>query len=194
MADALILPPRPDLSRGDIMERCRLAGYGEQMGLAFLFGDRGFRVENQINAYDDAIFLVTPNRIVGFNANTDPSRHGVGKASLLPGLWPYKLGTHGLNKPADEQYEALVQAGDVVVSREDMIDWPKGYHEGYGYHLGRGEFRGQFGINHHKGGITITSSEGCQTIPPTQWGDYIAKVKGAMEFYKMSKIQYLLVE
>jgi hypothetical protein len=94
--------------------------------------------------------------MVAFNANCDPSRTERGIARLCVGRWKYRPGIHNLSKDPKEHphYEALVQAGHVTVDR------------------GAGNLdTGFFGINIHCGGNTTTSSLGCQTIPPAQWGD-----------------------
>lgn len=118
---------------------------------------------NDRGIYDDAIFLLTPKRFLAFNANADPSRGrkgqgtgaGKGMARLKPGLWrSHRLGRH------KGQYLALIQTGGPVTV---IRDGTAGDYEDTGY----------FGINVHKGGISTTSSEGCLTIPPDQWPEFI---------------------
>lgn len=132
---------------------------------------------NDRGIYDDAIFLRTPTVYAAFNANTDPGVRRRGVAVLAPGLWLYKLGIHGLSKPAARRYPALVQAGEVEVRRDG----------------GRGE-RGFFGINIHRGGATTTSSLGCQTIVPSQWEAFIALVRSELKRHGARTVSYLLVE
>jgi lysozyme len=173
----------------------------------FLLGRRGYyrdsmgeKGQNDINIYDDAICLVTPQRCVPYNANTDPSREHKGVALLQPGRWLYRLGIHGLSRPIEQQYGALVQAGSVIVKRSGTENIILGeptdrWHKDYGYSLGNGLWRGDnFAINIHKGSRTTTSSEGCQTIHPSQWGDFIEKVKATMAFYSLDRIPYILTE
>lgn len=135
--------------------------------------------ENDRGLYDDAIALVTPDFFKAWNANTDPSRFRDGIAVLRPGVWDYKLGIHNQSKdPAlHPHYEALVQADVVRVLRDG----------------GKLE-AGFFGINIHKGGYTTTSSEGCQTIYPDQWDDFIGSTKREMTRLKLTKIPYVLTE
>jgi len=133
--------------------------------------------ENDRGIYDDAMLLVSPTAFVTFNANTDPTRAGGHLAVLVPGVYTYKLGIHGLSRPADQRYEALVQAGPVTVQRDD----------------GKRE-TGWFGINIHRGGYTTTSSEGCQTIWPEQWDAFRELVKSEMRRFNMSTITYALTE
>lgn len=103
--------------------------------------------------YDDALFIISTDDFVSFNGNCDPSRFSKGIATLKPGVWNvYKFDKHrGI-------YMALCQrAGKVTVSRD-----------------GKGDDTGMFGINIHRGGSYGTSSAGCQTIPPSQWEDFIS--------------------
>ena len=147
-----------------------------------LLGRRGYYRDslgvpgrNDNGIYDDAIFLVTPGVFKSFNANTDPSRIHKGVATLRTGLWLYKVGTHGLSKPKEKQYTALVQAKEVWVERaESAADF------------------GFFGINIHKGSLNSTSSEGCQTIYPSQWDEFIGLVQKELKRANKQTIPYLL--
>jgi lysozyme len=132
-----------------------LPPYPFLVGRRGYFGDTlGAVGQNDVGLYDDAIWLVERESMTAFNANCDPTRLAPGIARLLPGRWKYRPGTHGLSRPKAQQYEALVQAGHVTVSRGGgVLD------------------TGFFGINIHCGGEHGTSSLGCQTIPPDQWGD-----------------------
>jgi len=176
------LPPnRPRLTREKAERLLEKSGLkpSEMDPAVMLLGVRGYyhddHGDNQRGVYDDAIFLLTPTAFVAFNANTDPSafRHGI--ASLKPGRYLYKLGIHGLSKPKDRQYEALVQAGEVTVCRDG------------------GEVEtGWFGINIHRGGASGTSSLGCQTIPPAQWESFISMVRAELKRHGQKTIPYIL--
>ena len=156
------------------LEECALLGvrgyYRDTMGKPTA-NDRGI--------YDDAIFFLSPEAFIAFNANTDPSaQYRTGLASLVAGhVYLYKVGTHGLSKPADRRYTALVQADQVLVRRD-----------------GKGLDRGWFGINIHKGSNSTTSSLGCQTIPPDQWPSFITLVRDQLKRFKQTEIPYLLIE
>lgn len=131
---------------------------------------------NDRGIYDDAIILLGPNVYATFNANTDPSIFRPGIASLEPGLYSYKVGVHGLSKPASQRYTALVQAGPVTVRRDSQ-----------------GLDTGMFGINIHRGSYSGTSSLGCQTIFPDQWPGFIALVQEQLKRAGQKTIPYLLV-
>jgi lysozyme len=162
---------RPDLK----LSECLRIGTTYGVTAPFLLGVRGFgEAENRINVYDDAIAIVDSNRIITFNANTDPSIEKYGEATLAPGVWSYRLGTH---HGKVESYEALIQAGPVTVFRDEI-----------------GNDSGFFGINIHKGGVHTTGSEGCQTIPPDQWEQFISSVKTTMSATGLVIIKYLLTE
>jgi lysozyme len=172
---------RPRLSREEALGMLRRAGVAD--GVALL-GVRGYyrrtmgdATSNDRGIYDDAIFLVTPDSFVAFNANADPTvKFRPGLAQLKPGVYRYKVGTHGLNRPKAQRYTALVQASPVTVIRD-----------------GQGPDTGWFGINIHRGGST-TSSLGCQTIPRSQWDEFIAAVQKALRRYGITSLPYALVE
>lgn len=134
-------------------------------------------LRNEINIYDDALFVWSQNGYASFNGNTDPSILRPHVAKLKPGIWQYRLGIHGLSKPKDRQYPALVQAAPVTVIR---------YQEG--------EDTGWFGINIHKGSLNTTSSLGCITLVPSQWSQFFETVKGEMARAKVSRVPFVLAE
>jgi lysozyme len=144
--------------------------------------EMGKKGANDRGVYDDAIFIVENNLMFSFNANTDPSRYGMnnkinkGLANLKAGEYKYKIGIHGVNKEKSKQYEALVQQEQVLVKRDVTNVEEKGF----------------FGINIHRGGVNTTSSEGCQTVPPDQWDEFIDLVKQI--FNKKTDIPYILIE
>jgi lysozyme len=152
--------------------------------LVALVGVRGYYRDtmgnpgtNDRGIYDDAMFLVTPAGVMRYNANTDPSVARRGVAVLKTGLWRWRIGIHGLSKPKNRQYKALVQAMPFTVVRD-----------------GIGEDTGWFGINGHKGSLRGTSSLGCQTIYPTQWDAFIVSAETAMKEYGQKTIPYLLMD
>ena len=153
----------------------------------FIVAFRGYYSEtfapsgNNRSVYDDAIFVVSPHVFAGFNANTDPSQYKKGIASLLPGCHPYRLGNHGISRPGGG-YPALRPAtrGEALpVSRDGES--------------GRSS-RDGVAINIHKGGLNTTSSEGCQTIHPSQWEAFYTLTKGEMKRGGISQIWYILVD
>lgn len=149
-----------------------------QGGLVCLLGVRGYfnPKNNQRGMYDDAMFLVS-DKILSFNANVDPELVQQGMASLLPGLYDYKIGIHGLDKPKAQQYKALVQAGPVSIQRDFGV-----------------KDSGWFGINIHRGGYKDTDSLGCQTIWPLQWDQFLSTVESEMARFSLSQLKYLLIE
>jgi lysozyme len=147
-----------------------------------LLGIRGYYSEtfppagNQRGIYDDAIFVVSPEAYVSFNANTDPTVYRKGIASLVPGVHIYKKGKHGISKGPG--YPALRPA----TKNEALPVYRDGEGISIGYH-----------INIHRGGKS-TSSLGCQTIPPSQWDSFISLVYDQMDRFSQKTIPYLLIE
>lgn len=132
---------------------------------------------NERGVYDDAIFVFADSGIFGFNANCDPQSFRPGIASLQNGLWTYRLGIHGLNRPKDQRYKALVQAAPVTVNRDGAVSPDMGW----------------FGINIHRGSRNSVSSLGCQTIHPDQWQSFISTVEMLMKRHKLKTVHYILM-
>lgn len=138
--------------------------------------------KNDRGIYDDAIFLISPDHFSAWNANTDPSVFRKGIATLKTGVHYYKKGNHGISKPGGG-YPALRPAtrGEKLPVTRDGAN---------------GTAIDDFGIaiNIHKGSRNSTSSEGCQTIHPDQWSDFINAVYDEMYRYKQEVIPYILIE
>lgn len=136
--------------------------------------------KNDIGIYDDALFIVSDSLFKSFNGNTDPSRLIKDVAVLKAGgPYLYTIGLHGISGP--NPYKALRQYGNVTVIRNgsvEITDSPVN----------------RFYINIHKGGITTTSSLGCQTIHPDQWTEFLKSVEDQLTKYNQTIIPYCLVE
>jgi lysozyme len=178
-----MLPPsRPQQAKSKtqaLLTKARVDDAVALVGIRGYYRDSmGVPGENDRGIYDDAIFLVSPNAYATFNANTDPSVKRQGIAVLKPGVHRYRKGKHGLSKPGGG-YPALRPANpaeELPVTRD-----------GHGDSMG-------IAINIHKGGTRTTSSEGCQTIYPSQWESFISLVYSEMDRAGQKTIPYLLVE
>lgn len=187
---------RPQMTKEKILEAIEQYNIDREKYPIVVVGIRGYYkqtmgdpTKNDRGIYDDAIFLLTNNIFKSFNANTDPSKYrkGYGKsedtkgiASLNPGIYySYSFDLHR------SKYLALCQIkNEVTVTRDGEPDYLD---------------TGYFGINIHYGGNTTTSSLGCQTIPPSQWDDFIdtvvseAKLENG-EHWRSMTIPYVLLE
>ncbi len=137
--------------------------------------------KNDIGIYDDAIFILAPNKLMlSYNANTDPSRIYNAHTAVLKagGPYIYKIGLHGISGP--KPYRALRQHGRVTVLRNGKEDTDTA--------------AAPFYIDIHKGGYNTTSSLGCQTIHPDQWPDFFANTETLMDKNRQQFIPYCLVE
>ena len=182
-----ILPAsKPKMTRQELKELIRKAHPDYTIPDIAFVGVRGYYKNtmgkvgiNDRCLYDDAIFILTNEEFLSFNGNCDPGAFRPGIANLKAGIWPvYKFDLHkGL-------YLALCQRGGTVTVLRDKKD----------------EDTGEFGINIHKGGHNVTSSLGCQTIPPSQWSDFILQAQKyaakyiGVDWKKKHDYTYILLE
>jgi len=145
----------------------------------YLVGIRGYYLNskgsvgaNDIGIFDDAILLVIDGVIYPFNGNTDPSKEGAGLAMLKCGKYTYYKGKHR------GKYDAL-----------------RPFPEGVKMPCTR-DGKDSFAIacNIHAGGEKSTGSHGCQTLPKSQWENFIDLVYLVMDRRKMKTINYFLHE
>lgn len=139
---------------------------------------------NNLNAYDDAFFIVTPGHFSAWNGNTDPTRDGwnpnAGKymARLKAGSYKFKRWFHR------GRYWAFGQADNpVTVERIDSNG-----------KIRKTETGNNFGINLHKGGVNSTSSEGCLTVPVEQWNRFDSTLAGLMKSLESPEFDLILVD
>jgi lysozyme len=175
-----IPPSRPKIPPERVRAILAKAGVTDSVvlvGVRGFFPDLGAPGRNDRGIYDDCIALVTPGGVVTYNANTDPSIFRKGIATLKTGIHLYRKGNHGISRPGGG-YPALRPATEgerLPVIRDPGVS-------GYGV-----------AINIHRGGVNTTSSEGCQTIRPDQWNDFISSVYRAMDAHGQRVIKYVLV-
>ncbi len=169
--EAVVPPARPRLGSAELDALLAPHAIDRARYPVLVVGIRGYYMKtlgdpasNDRGIYDDAIFLSSPSAMAAFNGNVDPSAyrpgHGVGAekgmASLKPGAWF----VHRFDKHRGKYLALCQRAGPVTVVRDGEN--------------GPYETTGLYGINIHRGGYTTTSSEGCQTIHPSQWESFIA--------------------
>ena len=154
---------------------------GGSLPAMFVCGIRGYYSSSSSNTrgvYDDAICVIGPGTFAIFKANTDPSAsYKSGVASLIPGVYPYKPGNHGLSKPGGgyPAFRPNTTGEALPVTRDGATGTSKG-----------------IAINIHRGGINTTSSLGCQTIPPNQWNSFYSLVRSEMTKVGVSEFNYIL--
>ncbi len=138
--------------------------------------------KNDRGIYDDAIFVIGPDTYASFNANTDPSAWRSGVASLLPGVHRYRPGNHGITRPGGG-YPAFRPAtkGEALPVRRDGESAVPSSRPG-------------IAINIHRGGYNTTSSEGCQTIHPSQWDAFHSLVTMQLKRTGTTRFPYVLVD
>ena len=174
----------------------------------------GYRSANsQYGQYNDVGALFTPTEYIEFKFNTLPSKWERDIAKLMPGVYRYKKGLHGVHhlgnnkedkairswldanigkdhspvlvngKPRILPYWAYRQAGPVTVLRHGATK-TETIVDPAGWPF----------IDLHKGGWNLTSSEGCQTLYPEHWAEARALGYSEMDKYGQDHILYCLVQ
>lgn len=168
---------KPKATRNDIEKYLTQHGIDVDEKKVVLVGVRGYYANtfgkpylNDRNFYDDALFVVTPDLFMAFNANVDPSKYRSGIATLVEGIYEVVKWRHR------GKYEALQIVQDRV-TRDGK----------------QGVDIGRHGINFHYGGSNDTWSEGCQTLPQSQYWAFQKLVYHLMDSYRLKSIKYLLV-
>lgn len=165
-----IPPSKPQASLERVLaaasKQWELTHPGQPLPSFFVLADRSYfdrtiaPAGNNLNAYDDAFFIIKTDHFSSWNGNTDPTRYGWNKnagkymARLKPGCYKFGKVIHR------GKYQAFGQLRPVTVERI-KADGSIAVTE-----------TGDFGIHDHLGGDYGTSSEGCVTHPPDQWEDY----------------------
>jgi hypothetical protein len=174
---------RPEMKRGDAVRMIAAAGISAARTPVLLVrrgyyrDSMGVPGKNDVGIYDDAIFLITPDRFLGWRANADPSRLFPDVATLAPGVYTYEIGIHNRTKETARQYRALIQRSAVTVRR----------------HGGEDE-TGHFGVNIHRGGVNGTTSLGCITLPPGSWPEFFEGVEMEMKRWDVKYITVVVSE
>lgn len=179
-------------SNGVDLEKCKIALVGIR---GYYLDSIGKKDKNDRGVYDDALFWVTKDAFLSFNANLDPSSVRKGKgtgsakgmANLMPGVWLYKTGMHN----GAFKHQAFRQAADVTVMRDCDPEYVGAFeHQGEYFYAEKG----QFGINIHRGGLKTTGSAGCQTLPVSQWQMFKDFGYHSIERLKVKNFPYVLID
>lgn len=183
---SIIPPSRPKMSEAEARQILERKNVTDQVAV---IGRRGYYLKsmgdptrNDRGIYDDALIVVTPDGIMTFNGNVDPSIFRPGIATLANGVHRYRPGRHGVSRDRPERivsYPAFRPAtkGEMLpVTRDGVLSNP----------------RPGVAINIHRGSRTGTSSEGCQTVPPDQWDAFHTLLTSALKRYGQRDFPYVL--
>jgi lysozyme len=159
------------LQEGDAVKLIGVRGYYRDSMGAVGRNDRGI--------YDDALFIVSPTHFSAWNGNTDPSVARKGIAALAPGVHRYRKGKHGITRPGGgyPAFRPATPGEQLPVTRD-----------------GETNPRPGVAINIHRGGYSTTSSEGCQTVPPSQWDKFYAALAGELARHRQTTFPYILTD
>ena len=188
-------PTPTSIEAGKVFELLREEGLPEDFRGVALVGFRGWEHRderiNRRGEYDDILVMVDVTgsagiapgaRLLGtWRFNADPSRSGYNRrrgkyyGRLAPGLYWYVRGLHRRRVPGLRQ--APGREGSVKLIRDKS---------------GR-VVSGHFGINFHPGGRFRTGSDGCQTLPPSDWREFKPMIYEITRERGQNRIPYLLV-
>lgn len=164
---------RPQLPSIDVRKIAEHIGIRvDQAGEVAVLAIRGYyrdsmgaRGKNDRGIYDDAAWIILHDRCVPFNFNTDPTGYAEGRATLMDRISLVIPGKHHIASPPPKGRPGFRQFGRVHVQRDDR----------------KGLDVGDFGINIHDGGEGNTSSEGCLTVPKSQWKEFLDTICAALK-------------
>lgn len=122
--------------------------------------------QNDRRLYDDAIFIVHPDGVERYQANTDPNGWR-NKTSRRKGMAMLKTGIHIFGKGLHKGAQAFRQCEPFTVHRDGDSKLDCGFHA----------------INLHTGGYNSTSSLGCQTIPKSTWRRFKTSLYSLLDEY-----------
>lgn len=185
---------RPKATRETVITAATARWVKDHPGVAlpdrFVLGVRAYYDQtiaptgNNLNAYDDAFFIVTPNGMTSWNGNTDPARYGwnskAGKnmARLRVGCWKF------ISRMHRGKYQAFGQGDNTVsvdrVRRDGTVE--------------KIDTGNNFGIDLHLGGENGVSSEGCCTVPPSQWNDFRRAVNSLLSGGQLREFDFILTD
>ena len=169
---------RPQLTRGEGIAYLTRANIKLKENPVVILGIRGYYANsfgkprvNDIGYDDDAFFVITPTVFRAFNGNVDPSVRRSRIATLIAGAYKFVKWMHR------GKYRGFQITRDKV-TRDGL----------------RGIDEGRHGINFHKHQRTKTDSEGCQTIPESQYAEFVKLVDSELDKYSLQEGLYLLID
>jgi hypothetical protein len=170
---AMVPASRPKQSREttEAMLGSGLEGVQILVVRGYYLDSMGRKGVNDHAMYDDAVFVVSPNIHLAFNANTDPQKSGQKKAKLDAGEYRYYRGLHKSKYNALRPYPEGVK---LPCTRDGVTSLCSH-------------------TNIHKGGFKDTFSEGCITIYPPQYDEFIKSVYAEMKRLGQQTIRVKLV-
>ena len=165
----------PKMTRAEIEKIVKESGADSKVvivGIRGYYRDSMGKIgQNDRGIYDDALFVISPEKFEAFQANVDPSIFRQGIATLKVGVYQVVKWIH------KGKYAALQIVNDTV-TRDGK----------------NGEFTGRHGINFHYGSETQTWSEGCQTLPKSIYWEFLNLVYAEMQKYHLDSINYVLID
>ncbi len=149
----------------------------------YVDGFAGAAGKNLLGVYDDALCIVSRDRVQTYLGNTDPTRLIAQRAVLQEGKYRYQRGIHGITREKEKQYPAWVQAGGVTIRRYQ----PDGT-------FGEVLTNQWIGCNIHSGSWTTTGSAACQTVVPEKWAEFDSLLDRLLREAQQEKYWYVLVK
>lgn len=169
---------KPQMTKPEVMVYLTNANISLEKTPVVVVGMRGYyantfgvKNRNDRGFDDDAFFLITPRVFKSFNGNVDPSIKRSRIATLIAGI--YKA-VKWMHKGRYRGYQIVKD----TVSRDGL----------------KGLDTGRHGINFHKHQKNKTDSEGCQTLPESQYPEFVECVDRELDHYRQAEFIYLLID